>query len=294
MRKERSQYKVCGRLGYNARLRLWSGNKRKWHKRGRFVSEGEPKKVVNPVVILSNKERRGDTNKRTTSRNQPSPTKNSGRRRRKEVHGRIQNQQTGRKRRYGGVKGKVIRKDLQEQRKSSKKLKSQNERRYRKGRRRGEVDLVNQESQVEWIETSRGIRRGRVKQTKPTHRRARMEVRVDRRRWRSGRVSTLQISRDLIEHGSVRYVDSTGVIGKEVEWQGARLEVGYGRKVKDEVWKTLKGKLRELVEKEEYAKTAVKYREVDYVTGRRVLFRKVGSNEVVVPKGRNLSGWMRK
>jgi len=289
MRKKRSQYKVCGRLGYNARLRLWSGKKKKWQKLGRFV-EGEQKKGVNPVTILSNKERRGEANRRSNGwrRGQQVKTKNPSRIRRKDVHGRIQAQKTGRKRRYGGVKTKRIRKDLQEQRKVYKESKALNERRYRKGRRRGEFDLMNQTDR-----SRQSRRRGRVKQIEQVNRRAGTEVRVDRRRWRSGRVPTLQMGRDLIEHGYVSYVDEIGKRGKDVEWQGERLQVGHGMKIKEDVWKNLKRISRNLLEKEEYRKTARPYREVDYLTGMRVLLRQIGSNEVVIPKGMDLSSWKR-
>jgi len=302
---------VCGRLGYNARLRLWSGKKKKWQKRGRFYDElktgkaspeektsgytkqaGNSISVVNPVVVLTNEERRGygtanQTFESTRSDQQrkknPTPVKSMIRR--KDVHGMVQSQKTGRKRMYGGVKRKTIRNDIQQQRAVYKQLKSENERRYRKGIR------VSQASYVKRDPADRGIQRGLVKQRKQNHRMARTEVRVDMRRWRSGRVPTLQMGRDLIEHGYVVHVNENGMLGSEVKWQGARVEVGHGRKLKEEVWKKIKGRSRGLLEHEEYGKTASRYREVDYVTGRRVLLRKAGSNEVIIPKGMDLSGW---
>jgi hypothetical protein len=44
-----------------------------------------------------------------------------------------------------------------------------------------------------------------------------------------------------------------------------------------------------LLQHDEYAMTALGYMEVDYVAGMRVLLRKPGSNEVVIPKGMDLS-----
>jgi len=282
MRKKRSQYKVCGRLGYNARLRLWTGKKKKWQKLGRFDNdrsqsgrsesnkqENEPKKVVNQGVRLTNVERRGERNGASEGNKESHGKKTNTRMRRKDVHGRIQSQKTGRKTRYGGVKRKTIRNDIQEQRKLYKGLKSANERRYRKGRRG----------------------QSQEKQLKQNHRRARTEVRVDRRRWRSGRVPTLQMGRDLVEHGHVSHVNEDGSVGEVAKWQGARVESGHGRKVSEAVWKKMKGRSRSLLEHEEYAKTAAPYREVDYVTGRRVVLRKPESTEVVMPKGMDVSGW---
>lgn len=273
MRKKRSQYKVCGQLGYNARLRLWSGKKKKWQKLGRFYEEagkdGDLKKIINPGVVLTNEERRGERFGAGEGRGQKESGKKTTRMRRKDVYGRIQSQKTGRKTRYGGVKRTTIRKDIHEQRKAYKALKSRNERSFRKGRRK---------------------RNGRARR-KQSHRRARTEVRVDRRRWRSGRVPTLQMARDLVEHGHVRHVNVDGTRGSVAAWQGARVAVGQGRKVDEVVWKNIKGRAKGLVEQEGYAKTAASYREVDYVTGRRVVLRKPGAGEVVMPKGMEVSGW---
>jgi len=271
MRKKRGQYKVCGRLGYNARLRLWLGKKKKWEKVGRFAdssvtqesTEGkEQKKIVNPAVRWTNDERRGS--ERSKSDGKKTRLKGqSSRIRRKDVHGMLQSQKTGRKRRYGGVKRKNIRKDLREQMNSYKRFQSASERRYRKG----------------------SVQRGQ----KETHRRARTEVRVDVRRWRSGRVPTLQMSRELVEHGYVDHVNEQGEITGVVKWQGSRVEVGHGRKVNEKMWKTVKGVSRRLVESDAYGKAAAGYVEADYVTGRRVLLRKPRSTEVVMPKGMELS-----
>jgi hypothetical protein len=274
MRKKRSQYKVCGRLGYNATLRRWTGHKKKWQTRGRFTSPSvkngeestrlEKKKVVNPVVSFTNEERRGGGPKAY-------PVKKRSRMRRKDAHGRVQSQKTGRKRRYGGVKRKAIQKSLKEERKTYKQFKSRSERSYRKGRRR---ESVNGGSR-----------------SKASHRRSRTEVRVDVRRWRSARVSTLQMARDLVEHGHVYHVDAKGTVGKAVKWQGGRVEVGEGRKIDEGVWKAIRANSVKRREQEEYGRSAVSYVEVDYLTGRRILRRKPESTEVVLPKGMELSGW---
>jgi hypothetical protein len=251
-------------------LRRWTGHKKKWQTRGRWTSQPrksgeestglEKKKIVNPVVSFTNEERRGGRSKTYS-------VKKRSRMRRKDAHGRVQSQKTGRKRRYGGVKRKAIQKSLKEERKTYKRLKSRNERRYRKGRRRESAG------------------------SKASHRRSRTEVRVDRRRWRSGRVSTLQMARDLVEHGHVYHVDANGTVGKAVKWQGGRVEVGEGRKVDEARWKAIRAKSVTRREHEEYGRTAASYMEVDYVTGRRRLLRKPESTEVVLPKGMELSGW---
>lgn len=262
MRKKRSQYKICGRLGYNARLRRWVGKKKKWQTSGRFspkIAEEAPekKKVVNPVVLYTNQERRAGGY----------GVKKRSRRRRKDAHGRIQTQKTGRKVRYGGVKRTAIQKDLLEERKTYKKYKSMSERRYRKGRRTESVG------------------------TRASHRRSRTEIRADRRRWRSGRVPTLQMSRELIEHHHVHHVNEQGEVRKIVKWQGSRVEVGHGRKIDEAIWKKVRSSAVKRREHEEYGRSTAAYREVDYVTGRRVRLRKPEATEVVLPKGMEVSGW---
>lgn len=264
MRKKRSQYKVCGRLGYNARLRRWTGKKKKWETSGRFSpkiaeenQESEKKKVVNPVVVYTNEDRRAGGYS----------VKKRSRRRRKDAHGRVQSQKTGRKRRYGGIKRTGIQKNLSEERARYKKFKSMSERRYRKGRRTESVG------------------------TRASHRRSRTEIRADRRRWRSGRVPTLQMARDLIEHQQVFHVNQEGEVGPAVKWQGSRVEVGQGRKVGEGSWKKVRESAVKRREHEAYGRSAAGYREVDYVTGRRVLLRKPEAGEVVLPKGMEVSAW---
>jgi hypothetical protein len=283
------------------------GKKKKWQKRGRFyeeqrvvdatqtqiitgwIKQDEPKKVVNPRVLSSNEERRGERNPyMATGEQGGDQPKKSGQKaviRRKDVHGRVQNQKTGRKRRYGGVKREILQKDMGEQRNLYKKFKSQNERRYRKGKRISNQSLYSLGSSDVQGEN----RGGRIKQRKQSHRLARTEVRVDRRRYRSGRVPTLQMARDLVEHGHVQYVNEDGTRGPVVKWQGSRVEVGHGRKLNEVVWKNVKERSNRLLQHDEYAMTALGYMEVDYVAGMRVLLRKPGSNEVVIPKGMDLS-----
>jgi len=269
--KIRSKYKVCGRLGYNAMLRRWYGTKKKWRRKGRFDPESvEKRKVVNPVYRLLNEDRRrGGTH----------PT----RVRRKDTHAKILNQRTGRKRRYGGVKRQAIRTHLKEQRRSYKELKGKNERRYRKGRRRGRSDGVREMESL-------GMKEIHI-QKQPSHRRGRTELRVDRRRWRSGRVPTVQMARDVIGHGGVVHRDGSGKVGESVKWSSIQVQIGHGRKLNEKVWKKRKGRSRALLEKKDYLKTPSRYREVDYVTGTRVVLRKAESTERVVPKGRDRSNW---
>ena len=278
MRKEQRKYKVCERLGYNARLRLWSGKKKKWEKSGRFYEKAKEGEVVkrNPLVFSSNEERRRERNpyrkESMSERNQPkrSPMKKK-RMRRKDMHRRGLRQKAGLKTRYGGLKREQLQKETGVQRDRYKAYKSEKERRYRKG-------MKDQE----------------IMRTRQTHRLGKIEVRVDRRRWRSGRVPTLQMARDLVEHEKVQYVNEDGTRGSVVKWQGAQLEVGHGRKIKETAWKQVKEKAKERVSEEAYAMTGVGYMEVDYVTGRRVLLRMPEENEVIVPKGMRVTSSVRK
>jgi hypothetical protein len=102
------------------------------------------------------------------------------------------------------------------------------------------------------------------------------------------------MARDLVEHGHVQYVNEDGTRGPVVKWQGSRVEVGHGRKLNEVVWKNVKERSNRLLQHDEYAMTALGYMEVDYVAGMRVLLRKPGSNEVVIPKGMDLSMALRK
>jgi hypothetical protein len=254
MRKKREKYKVCQRLGYNAGLRRWSGTKKKWQNHVRSGGVGEERNepsMKNPVTILTNEKRIG------------SSRKGKNRIRRKDIHGLIQEQKTGRKRRYGGVRIDGMMKKVAQEIQAYKETKKRNEQRYRKGRK-----------------TSR-------EQTQEVHRRAKTEVRADVRRWRSGRVSTIERSRDRIEHGGVyRTKREEGELRTEVlEWYGYERKRGEGRKVKEEIWKKIKKLSRELVQKKEYRKTGVRYLQVDYVTGRRLLVRMPRSGDVVIPEG---------
>jgi len=269
MRKERGKYKVCSRLGYNARLRQWSpGTKKKWEKTSIWRSSEKQKEgvglgekgyqVSNGVIRFPNEERRGEW--------KSIRTKGKKVIRRKDIHGRVQSQKTGRKRRYGNVPSKRIRKSLLKQRKAYKEVKRRKERTYRKGAE----EKRDQKEQI--------------------HRRSGIEIRVDRRRWRSGRVPTLQMSRDLIEHGKIeKRIGRESGEKERLKWQGEELKVGQGRKVKEDVWGKRKERSRGLLEKPDYGRSISKYREVDYVTGRRVLVRVPRSSEVLIPKNIELS-----
>jgi hypothetical protein len=296
MRKSRSKYKVCGRLGYNALLRRWSGTKKKWEHHVMYQKPGQENldekmevSVRNPIVTLKNEDRRvAKTEKKETG----GVAKTSSRRRRKDIHGIQQSQKTGRKRIYGGVSGENIQKDRSRQRKSYKEWKRETERNYRKGRLRSEAQKVmnNQVDRMDIMESGRGTEALTV-QKEQVHRIAKTEIRADVRRWRSGRVPSLQMGRDLIEHGYVNRMDEEGKRQEEVKWQGSQIRVGNGRKVKEEVWKNIKGRSRGLVKKNEYHMTAANYMEVDYITGRRRVLRIPESNEVVVPMGLEASLW---
>jgi hypothetical protein len=255
---KRSKYKVCGRLGYNARMRKWFGKKRKWQKAKVFRSgkrrEGKTKGsgVVNPGRSVTNEARRkgkGQTR---------------GRVRIKDHSRRILMRRTGRKRRYGGVKLDSFRSYRNTQRTTYKQRKNRRDRDARKGRRRKE-------------------------EGRKVSRLSRVETRVDVRRWRSGRVVSLQMGRDLIEHGKIQRVKDSGERDGRVKWQGKRRHPGQGRQVERGTWKTRKEQAKNLILTPEYDKEAAKYREVDYVTGTRYLYRQPYSGEVRRPKGRNLS-----
>jgi len=258
MRKNRSLYKVNGRLGYNAMLRRWVGRTKKWEKHVMSEqSETNQVNIVNPTRRWTNEDRRGKT-----AKGKGQGKKNV--RRRKDGHGRVQSQKTGRKRRYGNVPRKSVGKDLEEERKSYKGKKSERERKYRKGERT------------------------RERRSRERNRRTGTETRVDVRRWRSGRVKTIQRARDLIEHNGVSYVEGEKE-KRSVKWQGDHLEVGKGRQIQKERWKRRKEEVKKQVENPRYEVSGMKYREVDYVTGRMVLIRNPLSDEVRIPKGRNLS-----
>ena len=303
MRKSRGKYKVSGRLGYNAMLRRWSGTKKKWENHVMYSKPNAKRDhserdtgrkgnhVRNPIGRLKNEERIG------TSLGEK---KESGSRiRRKDRHGRQQSQKTGRKRIYGGVSGGKIEKDRSKQRKAYKEWKQETDRNYRKGRLISETEEVEKRTIVDKA-TKREENQStsekreyvqRKRQKEQTHRIAKTEIRADVRRWRSGRVPTLQMARDLIEHDYVNRVDEEGNRKEVVKWQCAEMKVGSGRKVNEKVWKNIKGRAREVVKKDEYQMIGVNFIEVDYVTGRRMVLRKPESGEVGIPMGREVSLW---
>lgn len=257
--RKRSKYKVCGRLGYNARMRKWFGKKRKWEKAKVFTlgkgreGRGSQGQVVNPGKPRTNEGRR--KGKEQSGR---------GRVRVKDQYRGILRRRTGRKRRYGGLKMDRFRRYRSTQRTQYKQRKNRRDRERRKGRRKeGEGRKVSRLNQV--------------------------ETRVDVRRWRSGRVVSLQMARDLVEHGKVERRSPLGERKGKVGWKGKQREPGEGRQVEREAWKGRKGKASARIKDPSYEKQAGKYREVDYVTGTRYLYREPYSGEVRRPKGRNLS-----
>lgn len=291
MRRGRGKYKRNERLGYNVILRRWSGKKKKW---GGHVMEKtdqalrsnmEEKQPRNPKVLRTNTERMGgslisiemdvDTSQKSSG-SVSNVSQGPNVLRRKDMHGIHLSQKTGRKARYGGIDGDTVKKGRSEQRKRYKDWKRSEDRDYRNGLQRNEDQM--------YVEGEVGKR-----QKSDTHRRSRMEMRADRRRWRSGRVPTLEWGRDLIEHGKVKYMNMETGQGEIVKWQGDEVEIGMGRQITEEVWKTRKGKVSAHMNKSENHVTAATYREVDYVTGRRVVLRYPESSEVVIPDGRQLS-----
>lgn len=290
MRKGRGKYKRNERLGFNVTLRRWSGKKKKWlghvmeKKDPNRKSDLEEKQPRNPKVLITNMDRMGSVENNTEieidslQSNILQQQQGQNVIRRKDIHGIKQSQKTGRKGRYGGIAGETVKEGRTEQRKIYKKWKQGEDRGYRNGLLRSEVSEIDIESLS-----------NEKKQEAEVHRRSKIEIRADVRRWRSGRVTTLQIGRDLIEHGKVFYINvEESDLDKKVKWQGDQLEVGIGRKVEEEVWKTRKGKRRVHMKKEENHVTGTTYREVDYVTGMRVVLRYPESNEVAIPDGRNV------
>lgn len=252
--RKRSKYKVCAQLGYNGRIRRWYGKKRKWEKGKLFrkSDNGSGVAVINPGKSVSNEDRRkGKSRKR-------------GRIRIKDEYRNVLRRRKGRKRRYGGRKIDRYNRYRKEQRKERKRKKKGKDR----GRRKGE-------------------REGNVK--KDESRLSKVEIRADIRRWRSGRVKSVQISRDLISHGKIKRLNKRGEEEGRVKWKGKRRKPGEGREVEKETWKKRKEGGKGRIGVKEYEKQAGKYREVDYVAGRRYVYRRPRSGEVVRPKGRKLT-----
>lgn len=292
MRRKRGKYKRCGRLGYNARRRIWFGKKRKWEKNQRFQEasgrKGKPQKV-NPTKGLRNEERlegvMGQTyvqggrkegkGRKTQNRKNP--------RRMKDTYRNKLIRRTGRKRRYGRIPRERLQKQRRKQRERQKEAKNQMNRRYRKG---------------EWRVGNKGTRGEQEKVTKVTREKRTEsrfgghERRVDVRRWRSGRVQSLQTGRDLVEHGKVEWRDETGRNRGKVKWEGKRRKPGQGRKVEEETWKKRKEQGVVKYEKREeegngrkYERKGIQYVEADYVSGRRWVHRKPKTGEIWMPEG---------
>ena len=56
MGRKRQKYKICWRLGYNARMKDWSGTKKKWKRKGRYQKgKGYPR---NPRQRVNNTDRK--------------------------------------------------------------------------------------------------------------------------------------------------------------------------------------------------------------------------------------------
>jgi hypothetical protein len=94
------------------------------------------------------------------------------------------------------------------------------------------------------------------------------------------------MGRDRIEAGQIWRRGEDGARVDRVKWEGKTLKPGQGRKVDEGRWKARKEERRGKLDRPEGERQAAPYREVDYMTGRRVLYRAPKSGEVVVPKGR--------
>ena len=120
------------------------------------------------------------------------------------------------------------------------------------------------------------------------HRRSRSERRVDRRRWRSGRVDTVARARERVEKGKVRkrHPSQQRTVATEAR---ARRHPGEGRQREGGVWKGRKEKRAVRREDGHHASTGLPYVQVDYVAGRRILVRWPKGEEVRVAKGTTVS-----
>lgn len=158
--------------------------------------------------------------------------------------------------------------------------------RRRQGRKRRYGGRKQRRIQKRREERKKERKKGRRKETRYWKR----ETRVDVRRWRTGRVKTLEMARDRIEEGKVREVNVTGEgkreYGKEVRWKSKRVKPGKGRKIEEKTWKGRKENGRERMGKEERERQGAKAVEVDYVSGTRRRYRRPRSGERAYPKGR--------
>jgi len=103
------------------------------------------------------------------------------------------------------------------------------------------------------------------------------------------------MGRGLREAGKVARRDETGASRGPVTWEGRSLKPGQGRKLDEATWKARKGSRGTWVDRPEKETQAAPYREVDYLSGARYLYRNPESGEVVFPKpGRGPGGRKRR
>lgn len=124
------------------------------------------------------------------------------------------------------------------------------------------------------------------------HLRGKMERRVDHRRWRAGRVDSRRGGRERMKKGKVERLEvpETSLRKKmQGEMEGwEQVEVGDGRKIKEEYWMRRKKERR----RKQYGtsvaarngRTRRAYRRVDYRIGRRRVRREPRSGEVRRPQ----------
>jgi hypothetical protein len=257
MGRKRSKLKVCGRLGVNAYMRTWFGKKKKWEERKRFWKE--PKQDNSEEVQRVNPGYKGERQRRLTG------GRKRGSNRRKDETASILELKKGRERRYGGV-------DLKERREYKQERRKERTQRYRK--------------------LSRQNRKGRPRNLKGEEkkredwRRGGNERRVDVRRWRAGRVDSVQAGRNRIEKGKVRRRNEEGKEVGRVEHRGKTLKPKQGRKREEAVWKQRKKEREKKIQTPEMGKYGCGHREVDYLTGIRRVHRRPRSGDLIYPKGR--------
>ena len=136
-----------------------------------------------------------------------------------------------------------------------------------------------------WVQMASGERSEGNTQA---HRRNRMEVRMEVRRWRAGRVETLAQAKERMEKGKV-YQRTTGGEKRVVTEGHQRRSPGEGRKIEEDTWKWRKGKRVARWSDPQVAQMGLPYAQVDYVSGRRWLVRLPKSEEVMIAKGTRFS-----
>lgn len=257
MKKKRKKIEKRGVNPNRIRWKRYPSNKQKWVDHPVYVRSDEIEKKVNPT-----RRRRNSEVISPVGGNQRKGGASSSRIRRKQETRYKRVDRRARRWRYGG-KGSNWKKEIEN---------------YKKER----VSEKKKKIRVKgWRKTERedGVE---------NHRRAREETRVDRRRWRSGRVESVCKAKERVEKGKVRR-RNTKEHKTKCDSVYKRRKEGIGRQVEKETWKERKkGRQKERGDKQN-RKSGRPYVQVDYVSGSRVLVRVPKTNEVRVGKGTGVS-----